>query len=585
MKQQRTEAKLVIKLFRNLKPFTWMISSVLIFVFIQTMSDLYLPTLMSDIINTGVVKGDVNYILKIGGIMLGIAAGGAFFSVLASYLSSKIAMGFGRNLREKVFSHIEEFSLQEFDNIGTASLITRTTNDITQVQQVLIMMMRMVLSAPIMFVGGIIMAVSKDAKLSLVIVAIAPILVLTIVVTMYKALPLFKIVQKKVDKLNLILRENLMGVRVIRSFNRESYEQSRFDVANHDLTGVSIRVNKIMAFIMPVMMLIMNLTTLAILWFGGLRIDSGSMQIGDLMAFIQYVAQIMFALIMASIMFVMIPRASASADRINEVLAMEPSIVDTKDIVSTETSKGEIEFDHVTFSYPGAEQPALSDITFHAKPGQITAIIGGTGSGKSTLVNLIPRFYDIDAGSIRINGAEIKEMTQADVRSKIGFVPQKAVLFSGTVNENIRYGKEDATPEEIKHAAKIAQAADFIEQMKEGYESNITQGGSNLSGGQKQRLSIARALVRKPDIYIFDDSFSALDFKTDAKLRAALKEETVNATVLIVAQRVSTVLHADQIIVLDGGKIEDIGTHTQLLESCKVYREIVESQLSEEEIA
>ncbi|WP_416825668.1 ABC transporter ATP-binding protein [Ectobacillus polymachus] len=575
----------MIKLFRNLKPFTWMISSVLIFVFIQTMSDLYLPTLMSDIINTGVVKGDVNYILKIGGIMLGIAAGGAFFSVLASYLSSKIAMGFGRNLREKVFSHIEEFSLQEFDNIGTASLITRTTNDITQVQQVLIMMMRMVLSAPIMFVGGIIMAVSKDAKLSLVIVAIAPILVLTIVVTMYKALPLFKIVQKKVDKLNLILRENLMGVRVIRSFNRESYEQSRFDVANHDLTGVSIRVNKIMAFIMPVMMLIMNLTTLAILWFGGLRIDSGSMQIGDLMAFIQYVAQIMFALIMASIMFVMIPRASASADRINEVLAMEPSIVDTKDIVSTETSKGEIEFDHVTFSYPGAEQPALSDITFHAKPGQITAIIGGTGSGKSTLVNLIPRFYDIDAGSIRINGAEIKEMTQADVRSKIGFVPQKAVLFSGTVNENIRYGKEDATPEEIKHAAKIAQAADFIEQMKEGYESNITQGGSNLSGGQKQRLSIARALVRKPDIYIFDDSFSALDFKTDAKLRAALKEETVNATVLIVAQRVSTVLHADQIIVLDGGKIEDIGTHTQLLESCKVYREIVESQLSEEEIA
>ncbi|WP_379968783.1 ABC transporter ATP-binding protein [Ectobacillus sp. sgz5001026] len=575
----------MIKLFRNLKPFTWMIAGVLIFVFIQTMSDLYLPTLMSDIINSGVVKGDVDYILRIGGIMLGVAAGGAIFSVFASYFSSKIAMGFGRNLRKKVFSRVEAFSLQEFDKIGTASLITRTTNDITQVQQVLIMMMRMVLSAPIMFVGGIIMAVSKDAKLSLIIVAITPILVLTIVLTMYRALPLFKIVQKKLDKLNLILRENLTGVRVIRSFNRESYEQTRFDVANHDLTDVSIRVNKIMAFIMPIMMLIMNMATIAVLWFGSIRIDSGSMQIGDLFAFIQYVAQIMFALIMASIMFVMVPRASASADRINEVLAMEPSIVDPEEALGTETSKGDIVFDHVTFSYPGAERPALSDISFHAKPGQITAIIGGTGSGKSTLVNLIPRFYDIDSGTIRLNGADINEMKQADIRSKIGFVPQKAVLFSGTVNENIRYGKEDATPEEIVHAAKIAQAADFIVQMQEGYESPITQGGSNLSGGQKQRLSIARALVRKPDIYIFDDSFSALDYKTDANLRAALKAETKEATVLIVAQRVSTVLHADQIIVLDGGKVEGIGNHAELLECCTVYREIVESQLSEEEIA
>lgn len=562
-----------------------MITGVLVFVFIQTMSDLYLPTLMSDIINSGVVKGDVNYILRIGGIMLGVAAGGAIFSVFASYFSSKVAMGFGRNLRKRVFSRVEAFSLQEFDKIGTASLITRTTNDITQVQQVLIMMMRMVLSAPIMFVGGIMMAISKDAKLSLIIVAIAPILVLTIVLTMYKALPLFKIVQKKLDKLNLILRENLTGVRVIRSFNREPYEQERFDVANHDLTDVSIRVNKIMAFIMPIMMLIMNLATIAVLWFGSIRIDSGSMQIGDLFAFIQYVAQIMFALIMASIMFVMVPRASASADRINEVLAMEPSIVDPEEALGTETSKGDIVFERVTFSYPGAERPALSDISFHAKPGQITAIIGGTGSGKSTLVNLIPRFYDIDSGTIRMNGANINEMKQADVRSKIGFVPQKAVLFTGTVNENIRYGKEDATTDEIVHAAKIAQAADFIAQMQDGYESPITQGGSNLSGGQKQRLSIARALVRRPDIYIFDDSFSALDYKTDANLRAALKAETKEATVLIVAQRVSTVLHADQIIVLDGGKIEGIGSHAELLNSCTVYREIVESQLSEEEIA
>ncbi|WP_028399966.1 ABC transporter ATP-binding protein [Ectobacillus panaciterrae] len=575
----------MLKLFRDLKPFAWIIAGVLVFVFVQSMSDLYLPTLMSDIIDTGVVKGDTNYILKIGAFMLLITAVGAVCSVFASYLSSKTAMGFGKNLREKVFSRVEGFSLYEFDKVGTASLITRTTNDITQVQQVLIMMMRMVLSAPFMLVGGIIMAVSKDAKLSLVIVAISPILVLTIFLIMYKALPLFKAMQVKLDKLNLILRESLTGVRVIRAFNRDPYEQTRFEKANYDLMDVSIKVNKIMAFMMPMMMLILNLTTVAILWFGGLRIDSGSMQIGDLIAFIQYVSQIMFALIMASVMFVMVPRASASAARINEVLEMEPSIVDAKVTVTADKNRGYVEFDHVSFSYPGAERPALSHISFQTKPGQVTAIIGGTGSGKSTLVNLIPRFYDINAGAIRINGVDIQQMSQTDLRAKIGFVPQKAILFSGTINENIRYGKEDATAEEIMHAARIAQAADFVEQMKDGYESEITQGGTNLSGGQKQRLSIARALVRKPDIYVFDDSFSALDFKTDAKLRAALKEETADATVLLVAQRVSTVLDADQIIVLDAGKIEGIGTHQQLMETCAVYREIVESQLSEEEIA
>lgn len=575
----------MLKLFRQLRPFAGMIAGVLVLVFIQSMSDLYLPTLMSDIIDTGVVKGDTNYILRIGALMLLIAAIGAACSVVASYFSSKAAMGFGKQLRKRVFSRVEAFSLQEFDKIGTASLITRTTNDITQVQQVLVMLMRMVLSAPIMFVGGVIMAVTKDAKLSLVIVAIIPILALTIFLVMSKGLPLFKVMQTKLDTLNLILREGLMGVRVVRAFNRDPYEQKRFETANYDFMSVSIRVNKIMAYMMPAMMLIFNLTTVAILWFGGLRVDTGSMQVGDLMAFMQYVTQIMFALIMASMMFIMVPRAAASAARINEVLDMEPSIVDADVTATADENCGDLEFDRVTFRYPGAQMPALSEISFRAKPGQVTAIIGGTGAGKSTLVNLIPRFYDIDAGEIRIGGVNIQKMKQTELRSKIGFVPQKAVLFSGTIRENIRYGREAATDEEIIHAAQIAQAAGFIEQMEEGYESIIAQGGTNLSGGQKQRLSIARALVRKPELYIFDDSFSALDFKTDAKLRSALKIETVDRVVLIVAQRVSTVLHADQIIVLDEGKVEDIGTHEQLLERCGVYREIVASQLSEEESA
>lgn len=575
----------MIKLLRHLKPFTLIVTGVLIFVFIQSMSELYLPTLMSDIIDVGVVKGDTHYIIKIGALMLGIAAIGAICSVLVSYLSSKASMGFGRNLRKQIFSRVESFSLHEFDKVGTASLITRTTNDITQIQQVLVMLMRMVVAAPFMFIGGVIMAVTKDAKLSLVILAITPILILTIFFVQRKAIPLFQSMQLKIDKLNRILREGLIGVRVLRAFNRDPFEQDRFETANRDLMDVSVKVNKIMAFMMPIMMLIFNLTTIAILWFGGIRIDHGSMQIGDLMAFIQYVTQIMFALIMAAMMFVMIPRASASAVRINEVLEMSPSVVDADMTLEPDKSQGSVEFDHVTFSYPGAEMPALSDITFKASPGQVTAIIGGTGSGKSTLVNLVPRFYDIDSGTIRVNGMDITQMSQAELRSTIGFVPQKAVIFSGTISENIRYGKEDATDEEVVHAAEVAQAADFVEEMKDGYESVITQGGNNLSGGQKQRLAIARALVRKANIYVFDDSFSALDFKTDAKLRAALKTETEDASVLIVAQRVSTVLHADQIIVLDEGKINGIGTHEELLETCSVYREIVESQLSKEEIA
>ena len=574
----------MIKLLKNLSVYKWIILAVLGLVFVQSMAELFLPTLMADIVDKGVVTGDTAYIWKIGGLMLVVSAIGALASVVASYYSSNAAMGLGRDIRRKVFSHVEKFSLQEFDELGTASLITRTTNDITQIQQVVIMMLRMVVSAPIMLVGGIIMAVSKDAELSLVMVVTMPVLIGSILFIFKKGMPLFQMVQKRLDRLNLVLRENLTGIRVIRAFNREPQEKVRLNLANKDLTDVSIKVNKVMAFMMPVMMLVMNLPVVAIIWFGGIRIDNGAMQIGDLMAFIQYVMQIMFALVMASMMFVMVPRAAVSAKRINEVLEMKPAFRDEGNM-KADREQGMLEFEHVTFSYPGAEEPALIDISFTAKRGEVTAIIGGTGSGKSTLVNLIPRFYEVTSGAIRVNGVDVREASQNEVRSKIGFVPQKAMLFTGTIAENLRFGKPNASLEEIEQAVRIAQAEDFIQQMKDGYEAEIEQGGSNLSGGQKQRLSIARALVRKPDIYIFDDSFSALDFKTDAKLRHALIDETRDATVLLVAQRISTVVDADRIIVLENGRIAGIGTHQELLETNDVYREIALSQLSEEEIA
>ncbi|MCA0149612.1 ABC transporter ATP-binding protein/permease [Rossellomorea vietnamensis] len=574
----------MIKLLKHLSTYKWMVVGIFVLIFIQSMSTLYLPTLMSDIIDKGVVVGDIPYIWKIGGFMLVVSALGAVASIVASYYSSKAAVGLGRDVRRKLFYHIEKFSLQEFDEVGTASLITRTTNDITQVQQVVIMMLRMIISAPIMLVGGIIMAVLMDAKLSLVIILTMPVLVGSILLILYKGIPLFQTVQKKLDQLNLVLRENLTGIRVIRAFNREPEEKERLKRTNHELTDVSIKVNKIMAFMMPVMMLVMNMTVVAVIWFGGIRIDNGGMQIGDLMAFIQYVMQIMFALVMASMMFVMVPRADVSAKRINKVLEMTPSFKDngTK---AADVQQGTLEFDSVTFHYPGAEEPALSDVSFTANPGETTAIIGGTGSGKTTLINLIPRFYEIASGTIRVNGVDIREASQEEIRSKLGLVPQKATLFTGTIAENIRFGKEEANDEEVEEAARIAQAEEFVSRMDGGFQAEIEQGGSNLSGGQKQRLSIARALVRKPDIYLFDDSFSALDYKTDARLRAALKQETVDATVLIVAQRVSTVIDADQIIVLDKGEVAGIGTHRELLDTNEVYQEIVASQLSEEESA
>ncbi len=575
----------MIKILRFLQPYRLQISAVLVLIFLQSMANLYLPNLMADIVDNGIVKHDTNYILRVGALMLVITVAGTIAAIASSYMASRTAIGFGRILRGQIFAHVQGFSLHEFDSVSTASMITRTTNDTTQVQQVVIIMLQMMISAPMMAIGGIILAVNQDPTLSLTLVAIVPIVAIVFLLIMRRAIPLFQVMQKKIDRLNLVLDESLTGVRVIRAFDRSNYERQRFDTANLDLTDTAVTVNRIVAALWPTMMLILNLTTVAIFWFGSIRISNGQMQVGALIAFIQYATQILFALLMVSMMFVILPRAAASADRINEVLAMRPEIKDPEQAQTPEEVRGTVEFREVTFSYPGAEEPALANVSFTASPGQVTAIIGGTGSGKSTLISLIPRFYDVQSGNVLVDGVDVRNIAQHDLRAKIGFVPQRAVLFTGTVNENIRYGKADASDEEVRHAAEVAQAMEFIAEMPEGFESIIAQGGNNVSGGQKQRLSIARALVRRPEIYVFDDSFSALDFKTDAQLRAALMPEIGDSTILIVAQRVSTVMDADQIVVLDEGKTVGIGTHRTLMQSCEAYREIVSSQLAAEEIA
>ncbi len=578
----------MIKLLRFMKPYRPILVLVVVLAFLQAMANLYLPTLFANIVDNGIIKGDTGYIWRTGGIMLLITLAGTIAAVVGIFFSSQVATGFGKIIRARLFTHVSQFSLHEFDSVSTSSLITRTTNDTTQVQQVMILALNMMITAPFTLIAGIILALNQDVGLTWILVVVIPILVGTIVLLMSQAIPLFRIMQKKLDKLNLILDEGLTGVRVVRAFDRQKYEEHRFDEANLDLTNVAIKVNRLVASLMPIMMLCLNFSSVAILWFGAIRINNGQMQVGALIAFLQYAMLILFALLMISMMFIMLPRAAASADRINEVLAIEPEIKDTDHVKRADKQKGYVEFQNVTFSYPGAEEPAISHISFSAVPGEVTAIIGGTGSGKSTLVSLIPRFYDIDDGTgghLLADGVDVREMSQEHLRSKIGFVPQKAVLFSGTVAENIRYGKEDATDEEVRHAADVAQATEFISEMQDGFNSVIAQGGTNVSGGQKQRLSIARALVRKPEIYVFDDSFSALDFKTDSRLRAALKQETRESTVLIVSQRVSTIMDADQIIVLDEGRIAGIGTHRDLMRSSEVYREIVSSQLSLEEIA
>ncbi|KRE51955.1 ABC transporter ATP-binding protein [Paenibacillus sp. Soil724D2] len=574
----------MFKLFRLLKPYKASVVAIITLMLLQSLAQLYLPTLLADIVDVGVVKGDIPYILRFGAYMLLVAMGAMVCVIIASYLLARTATGFGRDLRRTLFTHVESFSLHEFDKLGTSSLITRTTNDIAQVQQVIVMM-RMFIGAPTMLVGGVIMATYKDAHLAIVLISIIPILALAIVGIMRKGLPLFKALQLKIDGINLVLRENLTGIRVIRAFNRSDHEKRKFEKANLDYTKTAVKVNVIMATMMPIMMLVFNLGVVVILWYGGVRIDANQMQIGDLMAFIQYAMQIMFSMFMMTMIFMMIPRASASSVRINEVLAHQSSIHSAETAKSLDTNQAAVEFKHVSFSYPGAEQPAIRDLSFRAEPGEVTAIIGGTGSGKTTLIHLLLRFYDVESGSILLDGHPLPALKLESLRQQIGYVPQKAALFSGTVADNIRFGREMATDEEIQHAATTAQAADFIAEMNEGYQAVLAQGGTNLSGGQKQRLAIARALVRKPNIYVFDDSFSALDFKTDAKLRAALKAETEHATMIIVAQRVSTIMDANRIIVLEEGQIAGIGTHSDLMKTCAVYQEIVASQLSEEEIA
>lgn len=572
------------KLLERLKPYRKQIILVIILLLVQAVANLYLPNLNADIINNGIAKGDPEYILRTGGFMVLVTLLLAVCSIIAVYWGSKTAMSFGRDLRSELFRKVQSFSQTEVDRFGAPSLITRTTNDVQQVQMAVVMGLNVMIFAPVMCLGGIIMALRQDVPLSMSIIVIVPVMGIVLAMIMQRALPLFKTMQAKIDRLNQVVREKLSGVRVIRAFVKTDYEQRRFDEANLDLTSTALWINRLFAMTMPLLMLIVNLAMVTITWFGTHRIDSGVMPIGNLTAFLAYIMQILMSVMMSAMMFVMIPRASASGERIQEVLAIEPTIADPKEPKTCDIRAG-IEFQGVEFTYPGAEAPVLRDISFCSYPGEVTAIIGSTGCGKSTLVHLIPRFYDPTDGKVLVGGVDIRELTEKDLRDRIGFVPQKPFLFSGTIASNLRWGNQDATDEELWQALRIAHAADFVAETPGRLEAPVAQGGTNLSGGQKQRLSIARALVKRPGIYVFDDSFSALDFKTDAALRASLMEAVGDAIVLIVAQRVSTIIHADRIIVLDQGRIVGMGKHEELMECCGVYREIVFSQLREDEVA
>lgn len=576
----------MIRLIRYTDPYIWGILIAIVLLFGQATCDLALPDFMSDIVNEGIANGNTGYIIQTGFKMLGVSLLGGICSITVGFLAARIAAGLCQQLRIDLFEKVERFSNSEFDKFSTSSLITRTTNDITQIQTLLVMLIRIVFYAPILGIGGVIHALANSRSMSWII-GVALVLLVGLVGTMMMvALPKFKVIQVLVDKLNQVVRENLDGMLVIRAFNTQRFEEKRFDQVNGDLTRNNLYVNRTMAGMMPAMMLIMNLITVLVIWVGSNQVSAFKLDVGDMMAYMQYVMQIIMAFLMMSMMFIMIPRAQVSANRIADVLETEPSIVSSKYAVTqTQPCRGVVEFRHVTFAYPEAEDPVLHDISFIAEPGQTTAIIGATGSGKSTLVNLIPRFYDVTDGQILIDGVDIRDMKLEDLRKNLGYVPQKGILFSGTIRSNLAYADKNASEAELLKAAEIAQALEFIEAKPEGFHSEIAQGGSNVSGGQKQRLSIARAMVKKPQIYLFDDSFSALDFKTDAALRNALKRETGSSTVFLVAQRISTIMTAEQIIVLDAGRIAGIGTHQELMETCQVYREIGLSQLSAEELA
>ena len=572
-----------------LRPYWKSITVVFLLVLVRAVTTLYLPTLNADIINDGVATGDTGYIWLVGGYMLLVTLLQIVSTIIGSYLGAKAAMAFGRDVRSALFRKVESFSQGEINRFGTPSLITRGTNDVQQIQMVVAMGLSMMLFAPMMLIGGLIMALRQDAPLSLTLAVILPVMLLALGLILRWALPLFRSMQKKIDRLNQVMRESLSGVRVIRAFARTEYEARRFSEANQDLTDVGLKVMRLFAIMFPTLFWIMNISTVAIMWYGAVRVDSLEMPIGNLTAFIMYVMQILFSIMMASMLASFIPRAAASAARAQEVLDVQPGIGDpTSPSAIPDLDgglRGVVEFKDVEFRYPGAEEAVLKNISFTARPGETTAIVGSTGSGKSTLISLIPRLYDVTSGTVTIDGVDVRHIERSDLWAHIGFVPQKAFLFSGTVASNLRYGEGAATDEDLWRALEIAQGKDFVEAMPGGLEEPIMQGGSNVSGGQRQRLAIARALVKKADVYVFDDSLSALDFKTDSLLRAALKREITDATMLVVAQRISSIMHAEQIIVLDEGTIVGLGTHEELMKTCETYQEIVYSQLSAEEAA
>lgn len=572
------------QLLKYFKPYFLPLFLLFILTLGQTYINLTLPDYMARIINEGIVGQQTDSIYRYGLIMLGITAIGGILTIGVGYLAAIIATGFAKKLRNALFTKIEDFSLIEFNKFSTASLITRNTNDVAQIQQALIMLLRLALMAPLMAIIAIVKAYGVAPSMTWIMLVAVGALTLIIGVLFSIAMPQFAKLQKLVDKLNLITREILTGLRVIRAFDKQEYEEKKFARTNKTLTDVNLLVNRLMVVMQPAMILILNATTLAVVWFGAQQIDLGQLEIGNMLAFMQYAMQAIFAFLMISIVFIMVPRAWVSVNRVAEILGAKPTIKDPKNPIRAKSRNGKVEFKNVTFAYKGAEEPILKDVSFVANPGEITAIVGSTGSGKSTLINLIPRFYDVGMGEVLVDEVNVKDMAQKELRSRIGYVSQKAMLFSGSVKQNIAYGKPKASQDKIIQAAQTAQALEFIERLEGKFESSIAQAGSNVSGGQKQRLSIARALAKEPEIYIFDDSFSALDFKTDAALRKALSKNIKNKTILIVAQRISTIAHANKIIVIDEGRIVDQGTHQELLRDSSVYKELAASQLSEAEI-
>ncbi|MGN6325142.1 ABC transporter ATP-binding protein [Pseudolysinimonas sp.] len=569
-------------LVRFLRPYWPLLIGVIVFQIGQSVASLLLPNINGDIINNGVAKGDTGYILERGALMLVITLAQVICSVIAVYFGARTAMSLGRDLRGAVFHRVGQFSEREVARFGAPSLITRTTNDVQQVQMLVLMTCTMLVSAPILSIGGIIAALNEDVTLSWIIVVAVPVLLIGVGLIISRMVPQFRKMQTRIDGVNRVLREQLTGIRVVRAFVREPVEIDRFDEANAAVTDTAMRAGRLFALMFPFVMLVLNVSSVAVLWFGAMRVDGGDLQVGSLTAFLLYLAQILMAVMMATFMAVILPRAAVSADRIGEVLETEPSVHEPTAPVTAVTRRGEVELRAATFSYPGADQPVLRDVSFTASPGTVTAITGSTGSGKTTLVSLLPRLFDATGGRVLVDGVDVRELDQDVLWSKIGLIPQRAYLFSGTVASNLRYGDPDATDEELWAALEIAQAADFVRAMPEQLEAPIAQGGTNVSGGQRQRLAIARALVKRPEIYVFDDSFSALDTATDARLRQALDREVADATRIVVAQRVSTIIEADQVIVLEDGAVVGVGTHQELLHSCREYAEIVESQLSEE---